>query len=621
MFHTSHKPLPVAAAKLPTDTDFFQEDRFPGADGPPAVRDAFLTSDLARHVCGAGSDFAERLLRLKSGGSRSPDDALTLFDPKTIEGRRASLQCGQSLLGALAKPSFTELVFHDGDEKKFLSVEMLRLDVEELPAKFGFAKHTFSGMGGYCLVNPKKTEPDLEWSGSAASSGKDGKDGKDGECGEESLAAFHEGPTWFFGKRNAIDAFARSYSKPKKELTTTVENLQLAFDSGEGLAVRRADARAKASSSLLKLPCSVAAFDSGAGSKFVEECMPKSVEKNASSIDSKVRAVTYELAAPIHEADGIRFNMFFVARDNDAAKDVESELKDATRDWKSAVENDDGKLSKLVREAPKQLGQRKWAVAIDPFLRAIRGAKIARNGRVVELRLAEKFSSSEKKEMTEVMDKTSEDSQAVAAITQAMVKGQPVPEASLAALVGADWASHVLAPRATEKDCLALREKMGKFDMSRAGVGAIPDSLRFNLRFKCDGQPMPATTQKCLTDAVDAASFGRCPVAVDPGAPKLTTALDLELKPQRPLPSGGTAALSGASGGASSADSKPRPIGRGLVNGLACTFGSECASGECGFNVCRARSADKKNFGNGVACTFGSDCASGDCSFGVCRAR
>lgn len=286
MFHTSHKPLPVAAAKLPTDTDFFQEDRFPGADGPPAVRDAFLTSDLARHVCGAGSDFAERLMRLKSGGARSPDDALTLFDPKTIEGRRASLQCGQSLLGALANPSFTELVFHDGDDKKFLSVEMLRLNVEELPAKFGFAKHTFSGIGGYCLANPKKTEPVLKWSGSAASSGKDNRDSKEGECGEDSLAAFHEGPTWFFGKKNAIDAFARSYSKPKKELSTTVENLQLAFDSGEGLAVRRADARAKASSALLKLPCSVAAFDSGAGSKFVEECMPKSVEKNASSIAS-----------------------------------------------------------------------------------------------------------------------------------------------------------------------------------------------------------------------------------------------------------------------------------------------------------------------------------------------
>lgn len=525
LFHTTHKPLPVEAAQLPTDTDFVQEDRFPGADGAPALRDAFLASDLARHVCGAGSDFTERLARLRA----SPADAVSLFDPKTLEARRATLECGQSLVAALESPSYTELVFHDGDDKKFLGVQMLHLKLTELPTKYGFARQTFAGMSGYCLVSPKKTEPDFKWSGSAGLGNSTKADDKDGECTEQSLAAFNDKTNWFFGRRSAVEAFARSYSKPRKEISTTVENLQLAFDSGEGLAVRRADARQKAASSLLKLPCSHAGFDSGAGSKFVEECLPKSVEKNASAIDSKVRAVTYELAAPIQDSDGVRFNLIFVARDGDAAKDVEAELKDATRDWKSAIENNESKLTKLVREAPSQLGHKKWGVAIDPFMRAIKSGTVKRDGRVVSLRLAEKFSDSEKKEMREVMTKSTEDQEAAATITQALIKKQPIPEASLAQIVGGEWAAHVLAPRATDKDCTALRDKLARFDMAKPQ--AIPSHTRFALRFKCEGQPLPQATQSCLLDAKDADTFGRCAMPQNPLDKSATVGAGLTLPP------------------------------------------------------------------------------------------
>jgi hypothetical protein len=446
--HPSHKPLPVEAAKLPSDTDYFQQDRFAGADDPPAVRHAFLASNLARHVCGAGSDFAQRLMQLRSTGPAGANlaalEAMSLFDPKTIEARREALACGESLVDALESPSFTELVFHDGDEKTFLTVEMLQLTIAELPAKFGFAKQSFAGFSGYCLIGAKPTESSALAGLVATAGAGDRKSAHDGECRDGSLAAFHDGPKWFFGARTAIDAFARSYSKPKKDLSTTVSNLRVAFDSTEGLAVRRADARPKAASSLLSFPCSFAGFESGAGSSFVEECMPKAVEKNVSSIDAKVRAVTYELAAPLQDSDGVRINLFFVARDRSAAKEVESELQDATRDWKSAIDNNEGKLAKRVHDAPHQLGQRKWSVALDPFVRAIRTATISRSGRVVELHLAEPFTAREKKEMREVMSKTSEDAEAAAAITQAMLKSQPVPAASLATLIGADGATRVL---------------------------------------------------------------------------------------------------------------------------------------------------------------------------------
>lgn len=60
---------------------------------------------------------------------------------------------------------------------------------------------------------------------------------------------------------------------------------------------------------------------------------------------------------------------------------------------------------------------------------------------------------------------------------------------------------------------------------------------------------------------------------------------------------------------------------KNLGNGIACTFNSDCASGNCSFNVCKSKNSSKKNLGNGIACTFNSDCASGNCSFNVCKAR
>ncbi len=59
---------------------------------------------------------------------------------------------------------------------------------------------------------------------------------------------------------------------------------------------------------------------------------------------------------------------------------------------------------------------------------------------------------------------------------------------------------------------------------------------------------------------------------------------------------------------------------RGLANGVACTFSSDCASGECDYGACASEGGDKK-LGNGVACTFSSDCASGECTYGACASN
>lgn len=60
---------------------------------------------------------------------------------------------------------------------------------------------------------------------------------------------------------------------------------------------------------------------------------------------------------------------------------------------------------------------------------------------------------------------------------------------------------------------------------------------------------------------------------------------------------------------------------KGLGNGLACKYGSECASGNCSSHLCKPRSGGGKEFANGVPCKYGSECASGNCVSHTCKPR
>jgi hypothetical protein len=99
--------------------------------------------------------------------------------------------------------------------------------------------------------------------------------------------------------------------------------------------------------------------------------------------------------------------------------------------------------------------------------------------------------------------------------------------------------------------------------------------------------------------------------------------LPLIAPPTKPAPK--RSAHRGGGGGRSvpstdTPEPSERPKDRGLANGVACTFSSDCASGDCTFGKCEGKSGDK-GLGNGVACTYSSDCASDDCTFGKCASK
>jgi hypothetical protein len=63
--------------------------------------------------------------------------------------------------------------------------------------------------------------------------------------------------------------------------------------------------------------------------------------------------------------------------------------------------------------------------------------------------------------------------------------------------------------------------------------------------------------------------------------------------------------------------SSPATADNKLGNGAECKYSSDCASGDCDHNKCKAKSGQK--LGNGAECKYSSDCASGDCDHNHCK--
>lgn len=509
---TKHKALPVAAAKLPPDTVFLSDTRLDGYNEDPGLRETFLASDLAGLVCGGEGDFVDRLLGLPVLG---PTSATALLKPEALAERKGSLVCGQALAKSLQHPSVSGFVVRE-DDRTSHSLVVAHLSVTELPASFGFEKREFSGLPGACFLgDPNAPSAQASKGGSGAK-----VEPKPRECTEKSYAAFHDGDLWVFGRRPGVELAARAYGKPRSDLSTSVENLELAADTAEGLPVRRTEANPKSAAAVVRLPCAMAAYGSVGGTKVMEACFPPAVERSIAHLDGKVRAVTYEIDGPLEVSDGIHMNLIFVARDNGAGKEVEGDLTEAVKEWKSSIENNESKLVKLVKESPRTIEQKKWAVAMDAFLRAMDHMTVVRSGRAVTIRVNEKFTEAEKRDLDDVVAKSAADKAAAVAIANAVAAGTPIRQTDLAELVGAPWAEYLLATKATEADCTDLKAKLTALEKAnaRAAATAIPAGVKSRIKWQCEGTLVSDTARTCFLNAHDAAAFGKCTLPEQPKA-------------------------------------------------------------------------------------------------------
>jgi hypothetical protein len=522
----SHGPgLPVDAKLLPVQTKQVGTRLIAATREPnEQVKKMYLASELGSTFCRPGEgDPADRIESIAIFGSKRAKDLF--FDKKKLDSMGELIDCGAVVASNLDSPYQSYITFED-DQSKSRHVLTTKLKISELPDKAGFAKHGFGAFKGYCRTGDDAAPSGLGLGALGSSSGSTAPAAKDdGECKETSPSAFYKSGTWFLGDRTSLELMAKNLANPHEELGSGVSALKEAAEQTQGLPTVSLAGNPKSSKEYFLAPCSSAALQSaGSMTEFIEGCFPaKQEEQLLTEIDSRIRGAAYEQDGDYAKAGAVIGNMIFVARDDDSAKKLEKDVNEVVTDWKTHVSVHDAKLIKESKDKAVTRTQKKFAAVSETFFKAIRNAKVTRSGRTVRVAYDEKLSPEDLAEIKNADESTVEKRIATAQILEAIQAKKPVPQAPLAKLVGAKWATYLTGPVTANltpppktpqstSECERLQKQISR--VKYADVAPPSRDIYFQLRWSSckEGKtPSLSTTERiCIGVVKTGAEFSAC---------------------------------------------------------------------------------------------------------------
>jgi len=459
--------LPVDAKLLPTNTSQISTQVLESTrELDPKVKRAYTAAELGTDLCKPGaSNPARRIEGIGSGTTKSAKELF--FQKKNLEEIRSILDCG-SVLGESLESPYQAVISVDGEDgKRTQRIGVGHFNVDNLPKKSGYTAFNYKGIPGFC-----RTQGDDRGSFGLPAPPA-------GTCDDRSFGGFAQGTTWFLGDKEALETMANAVKKPKDDLNARLSALKDAAGETKGLPNVRLTAQPKSSRDFFTSPCMFGAGNSAAGfTTFLEGCFPaKGQEKTIESIDSKIKAAAFETDGDPAKNGSFEGNVIFVARDDDAAKSVENDVKDVVSEWRNHLESNEAKLTIQSNELAASGRQKKFAGIVDTYIKALKGSKVTRNGRTIRVSYKEPLSKADLVAVEEA-DKTSADKKlATAEILDAIQNKQAIPKASLAKLVGPGWAQFLTGPAPIEAppvikapmstdDCKKLQARIAPFNVS-----------------------------------------------------------------------------------------------------------------------------------------------------------
>jgi hypothetical protein len=433
--------LPVDAKQLPSNTTLFEAEMVEGTqETDPKVKDAFTAAELGSEICREGT--ANPALQLEIMTLLGIITAKPFFQAKNLDQVRSLMECG-SVLAAGLKGNFQTAIGFVDDSGAKAEVDILEMELPDLPPKYGLTKHAFGSLDGYCRttdpLNPKVTL----------------------DCGNNSEAALKNGSTWFLGKKIELDQVSKTIATPRTELSSQLSALNDAANELEGLSSSRVEAQLTTAKPYLAAPCAWGGNQSaGSSTDFMAACFPTSDEKTIQDIDGKLRAAAFEIEPDVRKAKSVHGTVILVARDDDAGKTIEKDATELVTDWKSTLENNEAKLEKQAKDKPVSLRQKSWAIIVDNYIKALRNTKVTRSGRVVKLSFNEPLTPEDLRDLEDTQKKMLDERAAVADVLNAITAKQPIPAPSLTKLVGPTWATYLVAlstwdPKNPPPECAA----------------------------------------------------------------------------------------------------------------------------------------------------------------------
>lgn len=496
----SRRPVafPVDAKVLPAKTNAITTQLIEATrETDPTVKRSYLGAELGAEMCRPGA--MNPAQRIEEIGSKGPRAAKEFFlDAKVKDETAQLLECGSVLAGTLESPYQALVSFEDDDARK-QNVAVGHFSFSSTPRGQGFGPQAFRGVSGFCRT------------------------GDDASCNEKDYGGFKSEQSWFFGTREALEAFAPGVRKAKETPGARVLAMQEAAAQTEGLPVVRIEAEPKTVKGFFNAPCMFAASHS-AGSilKFMEGCFPsKSLDKQIEEIDSKIKAAAYETDGDHQKAKAFHGNIVFVARDERAAKDVEHEVKDIVSEWSAHIDANEAKLIKESRDMAFTSREKKFSAVIDAFFEGLKKSKVTRKGRTVVVSYREPISADDLAALEDADVKTREKRQATSQILDALGARRPVPEAALSVLVGTAWSRYLTAAPSTvrspmtESECKTLQRKIAYFssaDKSFADKWEARSMLISHRFASCSTKPpeVDPAQRACLASFHTAAEYAQC---------------------------------------------------------------------------------------------------------------
>jgi hypothetical protein len=459
--------LPVDAKLLPTNTTDISTSVIESTrELDPKVKRAYVAAELGTELCKVGSaNPARRIEGIGSGSTKSAKELF--FQKKNIEDMRGIMDCGSVLGESLESPHQSLITVEGQDGKRSQRIGVGHFNVEQLPKKSGYTAFNYKGIPGFC-----RTQGDDRGSFGLPAPPA-------GTCDDRSFGGFAQGTTWFLGDKEALETMAAAVKKPKDDLNARLSALKDAAGETQGLPAVRLTATPKSSRDFFQSPCLFGASNSAAGfTAFLEGCFPaKGQEKLLEQIDSKIKAAAFETDGDPAKAGSFEGNVIFVARDDDAAKVVESDVKDMVSEWRNHLESNEAKLTLQSNELAASGRQKKFAGIVDTYIKALKGSKVTRKGRTIRVSYKEALSKADLVAVEEA-DKSSADKKlATAEILDAIQAKAPIPVASLGKLVGPAWAKFLTGPAPIEAppvvkvpmsvaDCKSLQTRIAPFNVS-----------------------------------------------------------------------------------------------------------------------------------------------------------
>lgn len=490
--------FPVDAKVLPAKTNAITTQLIEATrETDPTVKRAYLAAELGSEMCRPGSMDPAR--RIEEIGAKGPRAAKEFFlDAKVKEETAQLLECGSVLGGTLESPYQAAVSFEDEDTKK-QTVAVGHFSFTSTPRSQGFTSQAFRGVSGFCRT------------------------GDDASCNERDYGGFRNDKSWFFGTREALEAFAPGVRKPKETPSARVLAMQEAAGQTEGLPVVRIEAEPKSAKGFFQAPCFYGAAHSAVSmTKFMDGCFPsKSLDKQIEEIDSKIKAAAYEMDGDHQKAKAFHGNIVFVARDDRAAKDVEHEVKDIVSEWSAHVDTNEAKLIKDARDMAFTSREKKFGAVVDAFFDALKKSKVTRKGRTVVVSFREAISAEDLAALEDADVKTREKREATAKIIDALGARKPVPESALSVLVGTSWARYLTAAPSTvrspmtDTECKTLQRKIAYFNSTDKAFSEKWEarSMLVSHRFaSCSTKPpdVDPAQRACLASFHTAAEYAQC---------------------------------------------------------------------------------------------------------------